>query len=202
MKKHKKLLIIVTAVVLVIISVLFVSLMGKGSGEDICSKAINNNDYRTFYNQACATKGHPKDEFIKACEKSGKKFYDDPNSSSDECVSEEEYDNRVANDNKAKEEKEKKKAECEANEGKWDGYSCKNKEQLEAEAKAAEEKKKQEEAKKDEEEQRLTKIVASKPQILPNLALPQAIQNQLKITVRVCQVILTRMTLKHFVSVL
>lgn len=152
MKKHKKLLIIVTAVVLVIISVLFVSLMGKGSGEDICSKAINDNDYRTFYNQACATKGHPKDEFIRACEKSGKKFYDDPNSSSDECVSEEEYNNRVANDDKAKEEKEKKKAECEANEGKWDGYSCKNKEQLEAEAKAAEEKKKQEEAKKDEEE--------------------------------------------------
>ncbi|MBR2543042.1 hypothetical protein IKF03_00330 [Candidatus Saccharibacteria bacterium] len=153
------------------IMLLVVFLLALGSGgnkaddvEETCRKAIEEGDYSTFYREACSggRSKYTKDDFISACEGSGKKFYDNPNSSSDECLSESEYNSRVEADKKAEEEKQRKKAECEASDGKWDGYSCKSKEELEAEKKAEEERKAKEEAEKRAEAEQKAKEEAEK----------------------------------------
>ena len=157
-KQNKKISIPVAVAIIIAIIIPSVLLTSSNSTGNICQKAIDDLDYRTFYNKACAANnGFTKDDFIHACENSGKKFYD--KSSQDGCISEEEYNNKVAADKAAEEEKARKKTECEAAEGKWNGYSCKSKEELEAEAKAkaekeAEEMKKKEEAAKAAEEKK------------------------------------------------
>lgn len=98
-KQHKWLAILIAAVLLIVLVMLPI-LCFKGEGGDVCSRALEEGDYSTFYREACPINSkYSKDDFIKACEESGKKFYNNPSSSSDECVSEDRYNELTNADN-------------------------------------------------------------------------------------------------------